>query len=93
VSNQHKLVSDETREKLRNSPKHIGPNYKLRGGNNANFKPGVREKQEKAYIDKYGAPSLGKVKWKCEHCEAVGSGLGNLHRWHGERCKSLKTNK
>lgn len=88
-----RVVSDETREKCRNSRKHTGPNYKLRGENNANFKPGVAEKRKKTFLEKYGVETAGKMLWTCPHCGKSGRGSGNYARYHGGNCSVLKPRK
>jgi hypothetical protein len=29
-----------------------------------------------------------QIRWKCEHCDTEGSGLGNFKRWHGNNCRN-----
>lgn len=66
---QEHSASEETREKLRTCHKHTGPNYKLRGKNNANHKPGVPEKREQTFMEKYGVDNPAKIKKECPHCK------------------------
>ncbi len=79
-------LSDETREKLRNSRKHVGPNLKLRGKNNANYKPGAREKMKATFLERYGVEHGSLIPKTCEHCGKT-CGIANYNRWHGDRCK------
>jgi len=83
--------TEETKLKCKIAPKHTGPNYKLRGENNAMHIPGVKEKRKEIFTKKYGVSGPTLVPYKCEHCGKEGSGLGNYKRWHGINCKSLKT--
>ncbi len=83
--------TEETKLKCKLSPKHTGPNYKLRGENNAMNLPGVKEKRKEIFNNKYGVSGPTLVPYKCKHCGKEGSGLGNYKRWHGINCKSLKT--
>jgi hypothetical protein len=85
-----RIVSIETRAKLKLVRKHQGPNYKLRGENNAMHKPGVKELREKLFLEKYGVKGPGLVLWTCEHCHTSGKGLGNYSRYHGDNCKIIK---
>ena len=32
-------------------------------------------------------------EWICPHCNATGKGLSNYSRWHGDKCRSLKSAK
>lgn len=32
-------------------------------------------------------------EWICPHCTATGKGLSNYSRWHGDKCRSLKSAK
>jgi hypothetical protein len=81
-------VSDETKEKCRVGRKYTGPNLKLRGANNANHKPGVKEKRAAIFMQKYGVENPGQVPYKCIHCSKEGKGLANYTRWHGTNCKA-----
>lgn len=83
--------TEETKLKCKLAPKHTGPNYKLRGDNNAMHMPGVREKRKEIFTEKYGVSGPSLVPYKCEHCGKQGAGLGNYKRWHGVNCKSLKS--
>jgi hypothetical protein len=31
----------------------------------------------------------GKIKWTCDHCGKLGSGITNFVRWHGNNCKKI----
>lgn len=75
-----RIISDETRLKLKNGHKHTGPNPKLRGKNNAMFKPGVKEKREKIFLKKYGVTGPSLVPWTCNECGKSGKGLGPQKR-------------
>ena len=83
-------LSEETREKLRSGRKYKGPNLDLRGKNNANYKPGVRDKMKATFIEKYGVTHGALIPVTCEHCGKK-LGIANYKRHHGNRCK-LKTN-
>lgn len=85
--NRIRVYSEETRQKFKNGNKKIGPNLKLRGENNANYKPGTREKMKETFLAKYGFDSPTKVPYKCEHCGKTGIGIGNYNRWHADNCK------
>jgi hypothetical protein len=93
MRNSHKnsvrLYSEETRQKFKNGNKKVGPNLKLRGENNANNKPGVREKMRETFLQKYGYDSPTKVPYKCEHCGKEGTGVGNYKKYHSNNCKSI----
>jgi hypothetical protein len=78
---------------MRTSRKHTGPNYKLRGENNAMFTPGVKEKRREIFFKKYGAEGPSLVPWKCPHCEREGKGLGTYSRFHGDNCHLIKPRK
>ena len=82
--------TEETKLKCKMAPKHTGPNYKLRGENNAMNIPGVKEKRKEIFIEKYGVSGPPLVPYQREHCGKQGTGLGNYKRWHGDNCKSLK---
>jgi len=79
-------LTDETREKLRNGNKHTGPNYKLRGKNNANYTPGNKERRKKIFLEKYGVSYPSQIPMTCEHCGKI-LGIANYNRWHGDKCK------
>jgi len=81
--------TEETRLKCKLAHKHTGPNYKLRGKNNAMYIPGIKEKRADIFMEKYGVTGPTLVPYKCEYCEKEGTGLGNYKRWHGNNCKSL----
>jgi hypothetical protein len=85
-----RVVSEETKLKCKLALKHTGPNYKLRGKNNAMYMDGVKEKREEIFIQKYGVSGPTLVPYKCEWCGKEGFGLGNYKRWHGDNCKELK---
>ena len=93
ISKTHlgKKVTLQTREKLRLTPKHTGPNIKLRGENNAMNIPGMKEKREDIFVKKYGVSGPALVPYKCEHCGKEGAGLGNYKRWYSNNCWTLKT--
>lgn len=82
-----KVYSEETRLKLKLCNKHTGPNYKLRGKNNAMFKPGVKDKRADIFNQKYGFSGPALVPFICEFCFKEGKGLGNYKRWHGSNCR------
>ena len=84
-----RVYSEETKQKFKNGNKKTGPNLKLRGENNANKKPGVREKMKATFLEKYGYDSPTKIPYKCEHCGKEGTGLGNYKRYHSNNCKSI----
>jgi hypothetical protein len=86
-------ITEETKLKCKLAYKHTGPNYKLRGKNNANFKPGVQEKMRKTFEENWGEgiTKPGKIPFTCEHCGKSGHGIGNYKRWHGDNCKSINS--
>jgi len=87
------IVLDSTKQLLKLTPKHSGPNYKLRGENNAMNKPGVKEKREQIFLEKYGVTGPSLVPYKCEYCGREGKGLGPLAK-HLKKCieNPLNTN-
>lgn len=72
-----KVVSEETKEKFR-------------GINNANYKPGVRNKMNATFERHYGKgiTNPGQIPYTCEYCGSMGKGMSNYKRWHGHNCKS-----
>jgi hypothetical protein len=95
-SQKGRIVSESTRTKI--SKIHKGKvvsettREKFKGTNNANYKPGVREKMIKTFEERYGpgVTNPSQIPYICKNCNKSGKGIGNYQRWHGDNCKSIR---
>jgi hypothetical protein len=84
-----RVVTEETREKLRNREYRNTWSSSFMKNNNPNSKPGVRDKMAATFLEKYGVNNCSQIPKICEHC-GKSVGLSNYSRWHGNNCKTIK---
>lgn len=88
------LLSEATRRKMsaagKGRPKSEEHKKKIALANTG--KKGSAEKGAKISIARKGKPPSNKgvtpPKYSCPHCKSFVS-MGNLNRWHGDRCKTI----